>query len=75
MGSRGRLSGGGDPARATTLISESRRQGKRQSSGQLASSDAWAPRLGPPPDAPQESEESVSQSEKDTRAGGLGSVL
>ena len=34
------LWGGESRARATTLMSESRRQGKRQSSGQLASSDA-----------------------------------
>ena len=32
--------GPGNPARATTLMSESERQGNRQSSGQLSSSDA-----------------------------------
>ena len=39
-GVQGETLWGGNPARATTLISESERQGNRQSSGQLSSSDA-----------------------------------
>ena len=39
-GVRGETLWGGDPARATTLISESERQGNRQSSGQLSSGNA-----------------------------------
>ena len=40
MGPRGETLWGGDPARATTLISESERQGNRQSSERLSSGDA-----------------------------------
>ena len=39
-GVQGETLWGGNPARATTLISESERQGNRQSSGKLSSSDA-----------------------------------
>ena len=39
-GVQGETLWGGNPARATTLMSESERQGNRQSSGQLSSSDA-----------------------------------
>ena len=39
-GVQGETLWGGNPARATTLMSESERQGNRQSSGQLPSSDA-----------------------------------